>query len=102
MTVQVAEAVMSRKALDWAAQQDIPDQGAKLTLMLIADRTTRQGLCLATEDDYAEMAREAAAIEARLAGDHSIRWGVDNDRVNRIVKALQRASRPTRDTTDSD
>ena len=88
---------MSKKKLKQAARlkipQQMPDLTTKLLVMLMADRADRRGKFSVPVDENdafnAQLANEINAVMARLRGDHFVRVGVDNERVNRVVEALK-------------
>jgi hypothetical protein len=71
--------------------KQLPDLETKLLLMLMADRADDGGSLTADDDAMDDIMQEINAVRARLKGDQFVRAGVDNERVNRVIKALREA-----------
>lgn len=81
-----------RKAARLKVPQQVPDFESKVLMMLMADRADRRGRFCADHDRLLdELAQEASAVQARLAGDEFLRAGVDNERIGRVVEAYRDA-----------
>jgi hypothetical protein len=82
---------MSAKALAKAARIQDPrlDVTDHVLMMLMADRADDDGRFFAHDDKLnAELANELSALKARLRGDHTYVFGVDNDRINRVLQVM--------------
>jgi hypothetical protein len=75
-----------------AARAPLPLQD-RLVFMLIADRVNAAGVVEVTDEEnekmLEEIAAECRAIGARLLGDHTLVFGINNDRVDRIYEAIR-------------